>query len=202
MDKRVVLIGGQPLAGKSYLARKLSRKLNLPWISTDTIREQMRQLVRKEDYPKLFFFSDPKIKVVDYLTKNSPEKIVEDQNNESAEDWKGVEAIVKTDYAWGSFIIEGVAILPSLVKKLTAELSYVRSVFLIDEDESRIRDLVFARGLWDDAYKYPDSVKEKEVEWAGAFSKWLVKECEKYSLPVVYIKDRASYIEEVKRLAL
>ena len=143
-----------------------------------------------------------KIKVVDYLTKNSPEKIVEDQNNESAEVWKGVEAIVKTDYAWGSFIIEGVAILPSLVKKLTAELSYVRSVFLIDEDESRIRDLVFARGLWDDAYKYPDSVKEKEVEWAGAFSKWLVKECEKYSLPVVYIKDRASYIEEVKRLAL
>lgn len=70
MDKKVILIGGAPLSGKSYVARKLGQELNLPWISTDTIREQMRQLVRKEDYPNLFFFSNPKIKAEDYLGKN------------------------------------------------------------------------------------------------------------------------------------
>lgn len=109
-------------------------------------------------------------------------------------------ALVKTDYVWESFIVEGVAVLPGLAKKLTEKFPYVKSVFLIDEDENRIRNLIFTRGLWDDANKYSDSVKEKEVEWAGAFNAWLKEECEKYSLPTVYVKDRSSYIEEIKRL--
>ena len=42
---KVILIGGAPTVGKSYLGRKLAEELKLPWISTDTIREMMRKLI-------------------------------------------------------------------------------------------------------------------------------------------------------------
>ena len=51
---KIFLIGGSPTAGKSYYTRILAEELKLPWISTDTIREQMREIVNKKDYPNLY----------------------------------------------------------------------------------------------------------------------------------------------------
>ena len=68
---KVILIGGSPTAGKSYTARKIAEELNLPWISTDTIREQMRGIVREEDYPNLFSHNEATAEMgVDFLNKN------------------------------------------------------------------------------------------------------------------------------------
>lgn len=201
MDKRVLLIGGAPTSGKSYLARKLSEDLKLPWISTDGIRELMRKLVKKREYPNLFMHVDTDSSFAqNYLKNTSASQIVDNQNAESEDVFKGVIALVETDYVWNSFLVEGVAILPGQSSKLAKRYSYVKPVFLVDEDEERIRNIIYTRGLWDDADKYPDSVKEKEVEWVLEFNKWLKKECEKYSLPIVYINDRKSYIEEVKNI--
>lgn len=200
MDK-IILIGGAPTAGKSYTARKLAEELKLPWISTDMIREVMRQLVRKEDYPKLFQHAEATSDLaLEFLTHNTPEQIIQHQNDESTDVWRGVMAFMDTDYVWGSFIIEGVAILPHLVDQVMLKDKEVKSLFLVDEDEERVRKVIFTRGLWDDAGKYPDSVKEKEVRWVLAFNKWLMSEAEKFSLPVVKIGGRDSYIEEVRSL--
>src|SRR3989344_4571045 len=99
--KRIVLIGGSPTAGKSYTARKIAEELKLPWISTDTIREQMREIVRKEDYPVLFLHHKATPKMgVEFLKKYSPKEIVEIVNNESLDVWKGVKALIDTDYVW------------------------------------------------------------------------------------------------------
>ncbi len=199
-SKRVILIGGAPTVGKSYLARKLAESLNLPWISTDTIREQMRKLVRKEDYPALFDFSEPAITAEKFLTENTSEEVVQSQNEESLEVWKGVEALVETDYVWRSFIVEGVAILPAPVAKLTKKNKNVKGIFMVDEDRKRIREIIYTRGLWDEADKYPDSVKEKELEWVLEFNEYIKEECRKFNLPVIYVGDRNSYVEEVKSL--
>ncbi len=102
MDK-IVLIGGAPTAGKSYLARHLAEELKLPWISTDTIREWMRGIVKdKENYPYLFGrafenYSDPAA----FLGPKTIEEIIEHQNNESIEVWRGVNSLIDTDYVWG-----------------------------------------------------------------------------------------------------
>ncbi len=199
--RRIVLIGGSPTAGKSYTARRLAEQLKLPWISTDTIREQMRQLVRKEDYPKLFAFNEatPKL-AVEYLSHNTAEDIVKHQNEESVEVWKGVKAIIEKDYVWGSFIVEGVAVLPKFVSKLVKKDKRVKAVFLIDEDIRRVRKTIFTRGLWDDADKYPDSVKEKEVEWVVAFNDYIKREAKKYNLPVVSVGNRDDYLKEVRNI--
>ena len=57
-QNKIILIGGSPTAGKSYTARKISEELKLPRVSTDTIRGMMRGIVRKKDYPDLFFFHE------------------------------------------------------------------------------------------------------------------------------------------------
>jgi len=201
MVNKIILIGGSPTAGKSYTARRLAEQLKLPWISTDTIREQMRKIVRKEDYPALFLHSNYTSKLaVEFLSHNTAEEIVKHQNKESIAVWKGVKALIETDYVWKSFIIEGVAILPSLVSGLIKRNKNIQVVFLIDEDIDRVRKTIFTRGLWDDASKYSDSVKEKEVEWVVAFNNYITKEAKKYRLPVVSIGDRKDYINKVKRL--
>jgi len=198
---KIILIGGSPTAGKSYTARAIADSLKLPWISTDTIREQMRTLVRKKDYPHLFFHvGAAPDRAVQYLSKHSAQDIVSDQNKESVAVWKGVQGLIKTDYVWGSFIIEGVAILPHLVNKLSVKNKTIKVVFLVDDDINRIRKTIFTRGLWDDADKYPDKVKEKEVEWVMAFNNYIIKEAKKYGFPVVKIGDRKKYITTIKKL--
>lgn len=199
--EKIILIGGSPTAGKSYTARKISESLKLPWISTDTIRGQMRQIVKKEDFPNLFLCSDATPEMAtEYLVKNSAEEIVNDVNNESLDVWKGINGLIETDYTWGSFIIEGVAILPHLAKKLSIKNKNIKIIFLIDDNEERVRETIFTRGLWDDADKYSDDVKGKEVEWVMAFNEYIIKEAEKYNFPVVRIGDRKKYIGHIKEL--
>ena len=198
---KIILIGGSPTAGKSYTARKISEALKLPWISTDAIREQMRKIVRKDDYPHLFHHSKPTAnRAVEFLSHNTAKEIVKHQNDESKDVWKGVKALIQTDYVWGSFIIEGVAILPYLAAKLKNK--NLKVIFLIDQDVEKTRKTIYTRGLWGDANTYPDSVKEKEVEWVLEFNQYILKEAKKYNFPVISIGNRKDYLKEIKKMIL
>jgi len=199
---KIILIGGSPTAGKSYTARMIAESLKLPWISTDTIREQMRKIVRIKDYPSLFLQSEarPPKNAVEFLTRKTAKEIVKHQNDESLSVWKGVRALIDTDYVWGTFIIEGVAILPNLVKKLSTKNKKIQAVFLVDDNVKRIRKTIYTRGLWDDADKYPDSVKEKEVEWVLEYNNYITREAKKYGFPVIKIGNRKDYLNQIKKL--
>ncbi len=197
--RKIIIIGGSPTAGKSYTARKIAELLKLPWISTDTIREEMREIVRKKDYPDLFFFYETSPEMaIPFHNKYSPKEIVEIVNKEGKDVWKAVKAIIDTDYVWGSFIIEGVAILPKLAHKIKKK--DVKILFLIDEDKERVKKTIFTRGLWDAAKTYPDSVKDKEVEWVLEFNNYIKKEAKKYGFPVVSIGNRKDYLKNIKSL--
>ncbi len=196
---KIVLIGGAPTLGKSFIARKIANELGLPWISTDTIREQMRLIVRREDYSDLFSFSDSTSKMaIKFLNENSSSEIVFKQNKESENVWKGVKAIIETDYVWESFIIEGIALLPKCIKELKTEKKII-AVFLTSNNLNKIRKVIFTRGLWDDADKYPDTVKEKEVEWVVAYNNWIISEAEKYNFQLINI-DNENYYEKIKNI--
>ena len=198
---KIILIGGSPTAGKSFTARKIAESLKFPWISTDTIREQMRKIVSKKDFSDLFAHSEATPNMaVDFLSNKSAKEIVKHQNDESFDVWKGVSALIETDYVWGDFIIEGVAVLPNLVNKVSVKNKEIKVVFLVDDNIERIRKTIFTRGVWDDADKYPDDVKEKEVEWVIEFNKYIIRESKKYGFSVVKIGDRKQYINEIKRL--
>ncbi len=198
---KIILIGGTPTAGKTHTAKELSKELNWPWISTDMIREQMRWIVSKNEYPKLFkFFEGDGNAALKYYSNNSVSQIVSDQIEENEDVWKGIVGIIEGDYVWQDFIVEGVAILPQLVaEQKWKSKKDIKSLFLIDEDKDRVRETIFTRGLWDQSENYPDEVKEKEVEWVLAFNEMIKSEARKYNLPVVSV-DRLDYMLEVKEL--
>ncbi|RJO59961.1 hypothetical protein C4544_06340 [candidate division WS5 bacterium] len=199
----VILIGGSPTAGKSYTARKIAEEFKLPWISTDTIRSQMRKIVRREDYPHLFDIDETSGEVTaeKYLNSHTVKEIVDHQCLESKDVWKGAKALIEGDYNWKSFIIEGVAVLPKLVNEVIDQKEKrIIPIFLVDSDRKRVRNTVYTRGLWDAADTYPDTVKDKEVDWVFEFNKMIMSEAKKYGFPVVDIGNRVDYLEEIKKI--
>jgi 2-phosphoglycerate kinase len=184
--KTIILIGGAPTVGKSTMAQALSARLGLPWISTDQIRSIMRAVAHKEDYPELF--NSVGFTAEEFLTRFSAEDIARMERIQSIDTWVGIKAFIEEDFTWRSgFIIEGVNILPEMVKKDFGDNENVRALFLVDEDFERTRNVVFTRGLWDDAHLYPDHLKAKEVEWVLLFSQNLKAEAQQYGYAIIDI---------------
>lgn len=191
-NRKIILIGGAPATGKSYIAKKLADELKIPWISTDSIRGMMLRLVNEADYPALFYLNTRVSN--EFIAHNSSQEVVRCQNEESLDTWKGVEAFIDSNYAynnilWDAFVIEGIAILPEIVAQKTKTNENLFPIFLADNNCSRIRKIIFERGLWSDAKKYPDCIKEKEVEWVMAFNDFIRLETKKYGLPLLERTD-------------
>lgn len=193
----IILIGGAPTVGKSYLARALSEDLKLPWISSDGIRDMMRRLVRHKDYPKLF--NPEGTTAEEFLRAHTPQQIVDLEIEQSIEAWKGVKAFIDADFTWKDFIIEGVNILPKLVAEYESEHTII-PLFLVDDDEARTKEVVYTRGLWDDAKTYSDDVKPVEVKWALLFSQWLEGEAKKYGFPCIKIGSKSETVRKAKEI--
>lgn len=194
-DQDIILIGGAPTAGKSIMAEKLSAHFDIPWISTDQIREIIRAVANKEKFPALF--RNKNFSGEEFLNKYSVSEIVEMEIKQGIETWLGIKAFIENPYPWEGFVVEGVAVLPHLIARDFGNNKKIKPIFLIDEDVDRTRDVVFNRGLWGDADTYPDSVKEKEVEWALLFSQQLKKEAERFNYPCIEVKKQNDDIESV-----
>lgn len=194
---KVVLIGGAPTNGKSYIARKLGEELKLPWISTDTMLEAMREILKQEDHPALFDFQGKGASAEDYLSSHTPQQIVDSVITENIALWKVAKAFIETDYVWEKFVVEGVAVMPSLVAELDKEKAEILPIFIVDEDEERVKSVVYTRGLWDEANTYSDDVKPIEVEWAMLYSQYLKKECQKYGFKPYIIGDREEFLQSL-----
>lgn len=192
---KIILIGGAPTTGKTYLARFLSEKYKLPWISTDTIRGQMKKVVNKKDYKYLFDLDESTITAESYLNSRTAQEIVDEQNLEGVDVWQGVKALLDTDYSWKSYIIEGVAIIPKLVSEYKNKKLDIKPIFIVDNNTKWTKNVVYKRGLWDDAKTYSDEVKPKEIEWVLLYNKYIISECKKYGFSTHEILDRNHFLE-------
>lgn len=197
-QKLIILIGGAPTTGKSTVARLVAKHLNIPWISTDQIREVMQAVADRKTFPKLF--NPEGYNAERFLTEFSAEQIAQMEMDQGDLVWIGVKKVIEQNTWEDGFVIEGVNILPHLVAKDFGGNADVKAVFLVDEDADRMREVVFTRGLWDDAHTYSDSVKEKEVEWASLFSHKLKAEVEKYGYPWIEVKKNENDLQAVLKV--
>ncbi|OFW87077.1 MAG: hypothetical protein A3J37_07675 [Alphaproteobacteria bacterium RIFCSPHIGHO2_12_FULL_45_9] len=200
MNKIFYLIGGAPTTGKSTVAKLLAKEFSLPWISTDQLREIVKPYGDKNRFPTLYDTTN--LTAEEFLSMYSAEQIAEMGFKQGDDVWPAVKGLLnnKSDWQRGG-IVEGVNILPHLV----AEENYVnkekvKPIFLVDLDKERMSQVVYTRGLYDDADKYSDDVKDKEVEWAMIFAQRLKKEAEKYGFPCVEISKTESDIDAIMRV--
>lgn len=195
-NRPVILIGGAPTVGKSTLAEKLANHLHLPWISTDQIRDIMQITARKEDWPELSNALD--MTAAEYWEKLTPGEAVQKEVAQSKEVWVGIKHFIEKDYTFEKgVVIEGINIEPALVHQEYANKKNVRSVFVVDNDRERIRNVVYRRGVWADAHTYSDSVKEKEVEWVIQHNKYIISETNKYSLPLLSVEKDGNDLQRL-----
>lgn len=195
-NKQIILIGGAPTTGKSTVAKLLSKHLDIPWISTDQIRQILKSVAHINDYPGLF--NTEGYTAEKFLTEYLSEQIVEMEFASGEETWMGVKNFIEDAYPWtGSYIIEGAGILPHLVSRDFKENLEIKPIFLIDEDADRIRDVVFNRGLWSSAKSYSDELKEKEVEWVQLFSHKVKNEASKYEYSLIEVSKKDSDFEKI-----
>ena len=195
------LIGGAPTVGKSTVAAALAAHLGLPWISTDQIRDIMRTVANRRDHPKLF--NPEGYDAEGFTNAFSAEEIVAIEIGQGEAAWTGILALIAGDYTWPQgFVIEGVNLLPHLVARDIPTGADMRTVFVTEADPGRMREVVFTRGIWDNAARYPDAVKEKELAWVLQYDAWLRAQALAHGFPVVALgkdgRDLGRILEALK----
>jgi 2-phosphoglycerate kinase len=195
--RKIFLIGGVPTTGKSTVAELVAKRVNLPWISTDQIRDVMRAVANRKDHPNLF--TSEGYNAERFLNEFSAEKIVDIEFEQGGAVWLGIKKFIEDDFTWSKgFVMEGVSLIPELIAELNIA-GEIRAVFLVDDDADRIREVIFNRGLFDDAENYPDYVKEKEIAWVKLFSNKIKKEAQKYNYPVIEVEKKENNLTKVLR---
>ena len=138
------LIGGAPRTGKTTLAKQLSKKLVLPWISTDTLESVVLKYVSDEEllskFPKRVIRRETK-QSNDVMYKNHSAQEIVDAYLKQAEGMEeAIQVFLESESRHGhSYILEGYHITPTLVTKLKGSGFETQSVFLGrgDVDDTR-----------------------------------------------------------------
>ena len=191
----IYLIGGSPRCGKTTLARRLSKKLGITWLSGDTFEGMVWRYVSKEEYPKKF----PK-NILRDLTHNINDEMYTRYTTQEIMDAyiiQGqavdhvmevlVEDMVKEKQ---NFIIEGYHVFPAFAAKMMKKYGKenFRVIYLLKSDLESTHDSLMAGSAPDDwvHYKTKDKAIIRSIsEFVFAFSNYYKKEAEKYDLPVV-----------------
>ncbi len=196
MDRKIILIGGMPTAGKTTIAKELSSSLNIPWISTDLIRKIMLSVVNLDEKSKIMPWDG--YSAEEYLTKFSASQIAQNEYESGIATWPGVEAMFHKNWVWlEGFIVEGVGILPKLAAIEQSRNTYIKSIFISDRNIDRTRETIFSRGLFGNPNDYSDLLKEKEVEWVRLFDEIIRDEAKQFDFPVIDVDKSESDIQKV-----
>ncbi len=66
-----------------------------------------------------------------------------------------------------------------------------------------MREVIFTRGVWDDAKRYTDAAKEKELTWIARYDAWIRDQATKHGFPIVALhKDEQDLARVLEALQL
>lgn len=185
--KKLTLIGGAPLAGKTTLSQKIASEDGAVELSTDSVRAWMKKLVSHRDYPELFFTYGLTAEEF-YETNETAQMVVDGEVAEGRQVQKGIVSLLQTAITWDHLVIEGIALEPSFMITLQNQFSdrEVESYVVADINEERIHERISRRGLWGPIDTYPNEFIPREVEWTLLYNQWFIAEAEKHQIEIRY----------------
>lgn len=184
--KRLTLIGGAPLTGKTTLSKKLAREYHgATVVSTDDVRSWMKQVGDPWEYPGLFY-TDGMSAEEFYRKYDTPRSVIVGEIAEGVQVEKGPRALLNVRLGWKHLVIEGIAVTPEFIIKV--QQGYpdleVEGIVLVDENKQRIHDRISGRGLWGPLDTYPSSLIPEEVEWVVLYNRWFREQAERYGVDI------------------
>ena len=191
----IFLLGGPPRVGKSIIASKIRQKCAVSVVSTDTLGAVLENVLSPEAAPDLFVFGKfheiPMAERVKLIV-NDPAELIDYVRRESCVVWKAVEAFIRRENDEGrDILMEGVAILPELVRQLE-DIPH-RVVFIGNQGENHKENL--RKSAEENEY---DWMRDVSDQYIGAFAMFVKRIS-------VYIEQEAKkygfeYIEMDKEL--
>ena len=206
-DWRVLLIGGNSGAGKTYLAKALVRQLGVPFLMADDVRIALQQVTTPKQQPDLHVF-------LGYQPDQwkQPESIVKDWlrvGNAMVRPLREIMAHHIIVDGSGK-MIEGDSILPSLVSQSTfSEISgfesidikqKVQAVFLIEDDEDEILNNLQKRDRGISSASR--EAQEAFTRASKLFGQWLNQEAQTHQIPVLTTRPKETILERLLEIIL
>ena len=118
----IFLVGGPPRVGKSRIASEIRQKHAISVVSTDTLGAVLERVLSPDAAPDLFVFDRfhelPMTQRVTFIITD-PTALIAYVRKESSVVWNAVEAFIRREHDEGrDVLIEGVSVLPELVRQL------------------------------------------------------------------------------------
>ena len=191
----IYLIGGPPRCGKTMLAKRLSDKLRIPWISADTLESIVLTYTPEKDLKSRF----PKNRMRqlthqsndEMYTRFSTKEIASAYMKQSKASWDAIETMVQVElYEGHDYVIEGHQIHPLLMKKLMDEYGKrnMRSIVLSRSDTHKIVEGCLKHKAKSDWFiqktKEPGTYKNI-ADMIVEYGRFFKKQAEKFGILVV-----------------
>ena len=192
---RTYFIGGAPRIGKTLLALALAEKIKGHYVSSDSIRNAAKKSCNDRDSDLFILNKTEHIPEEAWLKDHNelPEKIIEYQNRESIALWPSVVSFCNSFCEDNAVhVLEGVALLPSLVSQMKDIPRHVVYVGNTSENHPEAM-LKFAKDFpqWD--WMGSSGYSEEKIRAMGNFvrtmSLYFKSEAEKYGFQYFEIED-------------
>lgn len=190
----IYFIGGPPRCGKTTLAKRMSKELQIPWISCDTLQVIAGAYMTKQVWNKTQPYTVLRRthKTNDqFYTALSPQEIVRVLRKQSRATFRAIDMMAICEIKDGNdYIIEGYQLEPRFVRSLIKKYGpkQCKAIFLTKTDAERFAQDVHKSTTPNDWLLIGTKKKETFVkvgQMVALYSRLLEKEARVLKLPVL-----------------
>lgn len=195
----IYLIGGPPKCGKTTLAKSLSKKLGIPWVSSDTLEVVTMEYIWKyasKNFDELYPHSAMNGKTNDETySLISPKQIAINYIKQVKATYAAIDMFSICEITDGNnYIIEGYHVTPQLAARLIKKYGHenFRILFLIKSDtEKFIRDVKKSAtpNDWILRKTRKEETFYKITEMIRYYGKFFDREAKKYGFEILNMDD-------------
>ncbi len=202
---RTYFIGGPPRVGKTILALALAEKIRGHVVSTDAIRDAVKKACSDHEN-NIFKINKTKNISDEEWMKNhieQPDIAIDHENKESKAIWPSLVSFCNTFCEDNAIhIVEGVALLPSLVKEMKNKPDHI--IYVGNTSEDHIHAMMdFAKRFpeqdWMSAMNYSPEKIAGMATFVREMSLYFKSEAERFSFPYYEINDD-DFIVSISRI--
>ncbi|HEU0051131.1 MAG TPA: AAA family ATPase [Patescibacteria group bacterium] len=195
----IYLIGGPPRCGKTTLAKALSKKLGIPWISCDTLEVVSSEYVSFNQWRKMHPYSllRKKYKTNDRFYRVLPTRmIVNVLKRQARPTFPAIEAVAICEIKDGNdYIIEGYHVDPAFVSCLMKKYGAknFKAVFLGKKDAEKFAQDVHKSTTPNDWLLRATKREEtflKVGQMVALYSNYFEREARKYGFPMILMDEQ------------